>query len=217
MKHGRVTSQRKESTGVDWKDINHRLEIARSSVEQIKLPTTDEKKKILKERARSLAQELQRKSAPEECIQIVEFSLSNERYGIPSSCVREVYPLKDLTPIPCTPSFVLGVINVRGQILSVIDIKKFFDLPEKVLSDLNKVIVLHTDVMELGILADVILDIRSIPMTEIQPSLPTLTGIRQEYLKGVTRERVVILDVKKMLLDQRIIVHEQIEAPTKQE
>lgn len=48
-----------------------------------------------------------------------------------SEYVREIYPLKEFTPIPCTPPFVLGIINVRGQILSVIDIKKFFDLPEK--------------------------------------------------------------------------------------
>lgn len=217
MKHGRVTPQRKELRGIDWENIYQRLEIARSGIEQTRVPTEEEKKKTLKERARALAQEPQRKPAPEEYIQIVEFSLANERYGIPSSYVREVYSLKDLTPIPCTPPFVLGVINVRGQVLSVIDIKRFFDLPEKGLSDLNKVIVLHTDAMELGILADVILDIRSIPMTEIQPSLPTLAGIRQEYLKGVSRERVAILDAEKLLSDQRIIVHEQVDLQAKQE
>jgi purine-binding chemotaxis protein CheW len=217
MKHGRATPRRKESPRIDWQNIYNRLEVARSGVEQTRVPTAEEKRKILKERARALAQETQRKPAPDEHIQIVEFSLADERYGIPSSYVREVYPLKDLTPIPCTPPFVLGVINVRSQVLSVIDIKKFFSLPEKGLSNLNKVIVLHTNTMELGILADVILDTRSIPINEVQPSLPTLTGIRQEYLTGVTRDRVVILDAQKLLSDQRIIVHERVDLQAKQE
>src|SRR5439155_25417175 len=128
-----------------------------------------------------------------------------------SSSVREVYPLKELTPLPCTPPFVLGIINVRGKILSVIDIKKFFDLPEKGLTDLNKVIIVHADEMELGILADALLGVRAIPLEELQPSLPTLTGIRAEYLKGVTKDRLVILDTEKILSDKGIIVHEEVE------
>ena len=48
--------------------------------------------------------------------------------GLSPDFVREVYPLKDYTPLPCTPPFVLGLVNVRGQIISVIDIKKFFDI-----------------------------------------------------------------------------------------
>jgi purine-binding chemotaxis protein CheW len=68
--------------------------------------------------------------AYDEYIEVVEFLLAHEKYGIESKCVREVYPLKELTPVPCTPSFVRSIINVRGKILSVIDIKKFFELPE---------------------------------------------------------------------------------------
>ena len=119
--------------------------------------------------------------------------------------------MKELTPLPGTPPFVLGLINVRGQILSVIDIKKFFQLPEKGLTDLNKVIIVHTDKMELGILADAILGVRSIPLQEIQTSLPTLTGIRADFLRGVTKEPLVVLDGEKILSDRKIIVHEEVE------
>jgi len=70
-----------------------------------------------------------------------------------------------------------------GQILSVIDIKKFFGLPEKGLTDLNKVIVVRTQQMELGILADAVLGVRAIGLSDLQNSLPTLTGIRAEYLR----------------------------------
>src|SRR3990167_4187913 len=171
----------------------------------------EEEKKILKARAKELAREAREEKTLEESMEIVEFLMAHEKYGVESSYVREIYPLKELTPVPCTPSFVLGIINVRGQILSVIDIKKFFDLPEKGLTDLNKVIILHTESMEFGILADVIIGVRNIVVGELQTSLPTLTGIREEYLKGVTKERTVILDAEKLLSDKSIVVHELVE------
>ena len=136
--------------------------------------------------------------------------LAYERYGVELKYVREVYPLTELTPIPGIPSFVLGIINVRGEILSVIDIKKFFDLPEKGLTDLNKVIILHSPEMEFGVLADSIIGVHSILLNELQTSLPTLTGIREEYLKGVTKERKVILDAERLLTDKGIIVNENV-------
>ncbi|MCR4333111.1 MAG: chemotaxis protein CheW, partial [Sulfuricaulis sp.] len=80
------------------------------------------------------------------------------------------------------------------------------------LTDLNKVIIIRSRDMELGILADVILGVRSIPCKEIQSSLPTLTGVREDYLTGVTKERVVILDAAKLLSDRKIIVQEEVEA-----
>jgi purine-binding chemotaxis protein CheW len=70
----------------------------------------------------------------------------------------------------------LGIINVRGQILSVLDLKKFFDLPERGLTD-RKGIILHSDQTEFGILAAAILGVRAIPLQAIQPALPTLTGV----------------------------------------
>ena len=159
-----------------------------------------------------LAQEPVREEAAQEALEVVEFLLAYERYGIESSYVHEVYPLKELTPLPGTPPFILGVINVRGQLLSVIDLKKFFDLPERGLTDLNRVILIHNDHMEFGLLADAILGVRAIPLTDLQPSLPTLTGIREEYLRGVTGERVVILDAEKLLSDRKMIVQEEVEA-----
>jgi len=169
-----------------------------------------EKKKILKARAVALAKQPEEKNSYKEHIEIVEFVLSHEKYGIESSYVREVYPLKELTPVPCTPAFVLGIINVRGRIISVIDIKKFFELPEKGITDLNRVIIVHNYAMEFGILADAILGIRSIPLHELQTSLPTLTDIRAEYLKGVSKEHIVVLDVDKILSDRKIAVHEEV-------
>ena len=87
---------------------------------------------------------------------MVEFLIASERYGIESHHVREVYPVRDLTVLPCVHPHVLGVINVRGRIVSVVDLKTFFELPEKGLTDLNKAIIVATAQMELGILVDAV-------------------------------------------------------------
>lgn len=169
----------------------------------------DERRRILRMRAQALAREPEREAPEEERIEIVEFLLADERYALESSHIGEVCPLKDLTPLPGTPSYVLGLVNLRGKILSVIDLRKFFELPEKGLSDLNKVIVLQNATMEFGVLADAVLDARQLPVRLLLPSLPTLTEIRAEYLKGVTEERLVVLDGNRLLCDRGIVVHEE--------
>jgi len=175
-----------------------------------RLMSPEEERKVLRERAIALAREPEEKETAAECLEVVEFLLAYERYGLESACIREVYPLKELTSLPGTPPFVLGIMNVRGKILSVIDLRKFFDLPQKGLTDLNKVIIVHDEAMEFGILADAILGVRLIPLREMQPSLPTLTEVRADYLKGVTAERLVVLDGGALLADRRIVVHEEL-------
>lgn len=206
MKDKKSTSQQKPSLTIDWADLHRRLKNTQNILEQGLSLTPERKREILKERAKTLAREPEIGEGTQGDLEIVEFLLSYETYGVESSFVREVYPLNEITPLPGTPSFVLGIINVRGQILSVIDLKKIFDLPEKGLTDLNKVIIIHDEKIEFGILADAVTGIRKISLDTIQPALPTLTGIRAEYLKGVTDERRVILDAKKILRDEKIIV-----------
>ena len=197
---------------INWKEIRSRLEAAKTELERGFQLTDEERDKILKERAKIFSRELEAKEEKDEYVEVLEFLLAHEMYGVELKYVREVYPLKELTPIPEIPAFVLGVVNVRGQILSVIDIKKFFDLPEKGLTDLNRVIILHSDDMEFGILADSIIGVRNILLSELKTSLTTLTGIREEYLKGVTKEREIILDAGKLLSDKGIIVNENVKA-----
>ena len=122
------TSQKSGKT-IDWSTAKQRLETARIAIEHIWTPTAEATKRVLEERALALAIEPARAEADDEWIEVVEFTLAHERYAVASEHVREVYPLEDFTPLPCTPHFVLGIINLRGEILSVIDIKKFFDLP----------------------------------------------------------------------------------------
>jgi purine-binding chemotaxis protein CheW len=194
---------------LDWADLHRRLDASQTALKRRLTPSFEEKQKILRARARSLAVGGKREaSSPDLFLEVVEFVLGPEHYGIESSHIREIHPLNEFTPLPCTPAFVLGLVNVRGQILSIINIKKLFDLSEKGLTDLNKVLVVHAHHMELGILADVILGTRAIALEELRPALPTQTGFRAEYLKGITKDPLVVLDVEKILTDENILVDE---------
>jgi purine-binding chemotaxis protein CheW len=208
MKSGEANRQRERPTAIDWQEVHQRLESAQIALERGLSLTSEEKKRILKARAKLLAREAEKEVLDQDYLEVVEFLLAYETYGIESAYVREIYPLTEITPLPGTPPFVRGIVNVRGQILSVIDLKKFFELSEKGLSDLNKIIIVQDDNMDFGILADAVLGIRKLPVGEIEAALPTLTGIRAQYLKGVTRERMVILDAVKILSDKNIIISE---------
>jgi Chemotaxis signal transduction protein len=165
---------------------------------------------ILKNRAIVLAQEPEQKKVASAVCEIITFTLAAETYGIESAFVREVYPLKDFTPLPGVPPYIFGIINVRGQILPVVDLKKFFNLPEKGLGELNRVIILCNDQMEFGILADVVHGTRTIELEDILVVPPTVSGIGEEYLKGITKESLIVLNAEKLLSDKNIVVNEEV-------
>ncbi|MEW5913983.1 MAG: chemotaxis protein CheW [Thermodesulfobacteriota bacterium] len=166
---------------------------------------------VLKARARALAQEEPAELAPQESLKVITFLLASETYGLESTFVRGVHPLKDFTPLPGTPPLLLGIVNLRGQIVSVVDLKKFFSLPEKGLGELNKVILIGDGQMEFGVLADVILGTRSVALDDIRQPPPTVTGIGAQYLRGVTGERLIIIDAQQLLGDEKIVVHQEVE------
>ncbi|MDP3511213.1 MAG: chemotaxis protein CheW [Sulfuritalea sp.] len=192
------------SKAIDWSEVRRRLEAAGQLLDAGFAPPPEQRRVILAARARALAAEPP--PAPGPGFEALEFLLAREHYALETSWVREVYPLRELTPLPGTPDFVMGIIHVRGRIVSVLDIKTFFELPAQGLSDLNKVIVLGDGAMEFGILGDAIVGVRRIPRDDLQAPLPTLTDIRAEYLMGITRQRQVVLDGHKLLSDPAIVV-----------
>jgi purine-binding chemotaxis protein CheW len=165
---------------------------------------------ILKNRAITLAQAPVQKKEASVIIEVIAFTLVTEIYGIDSTFVKEVYTLTDFTSLPGVPSYISGIINVRGQILPVIDLRKFFNLPEKGLGELNKVIILSNGQMEFGILADEVLGTQSIELEDIQTVPPSVTGIGENYLKGITKEHIILLEAESILNDEKIMVSEQV-------
>ncbi len=163
---------------------------------------------LLKKRAAAIAKEPEERMATSDSFEIIKFTLADETYGIDSAFVREVYPMKDFTSLPGVPPFILGIINVRGQILPVVDLKKFFNLPEKGSGELKRVIILRDERMEFGILTDTVIGTKVIYSDEVLPVPSMVTGIGEEYLKGVTKESLIVLNAEKLLADKNIVVND---------
>ncbi len=195
----------------DFSEVEQRLEAARAGLENIWAPSAEETQQILQTRAQTLALEASSLGEDvEDAVEVLEFTLAYERYAVETQYVNQVAMLEQLIPLPCTPDFVLGIVNWRGAILPVLDLKNFFELPVKGLTDLNKIIFLQSEKVLFGILADEIVGVRNTRLRDVQSSLPTLTGIRKDYLRGVTPERVTLLDAEKLLASEYIVVQEQV-------
>jgi purine-binding chemotaxis protein CheW len=192
---------------IDWEQVRRQLETANQSDGEKHL-SADKVKAILEERARALAQSAEVQTGAS--VPLVVFSLAGETYGIPTEYVREVQPLRDITPVPCTPEFVVGVINIRGSIYSVIDIRSFFGVEKKEMTDATKVILVHAAGLEVGILSDNVSGATSVPVSEIKTSLSAQGAAKEEYIRGVTKEMLVILDLEALLHDERIVIHEEV-------
>ena len=163
---------------------------------------------ILKERARTLAETPQKIKF--DTFELLKFTLGNETYAFETSEVREIYKVFEITSIPSTPGFLEGIINVRGEILSVINIKQFFNLEITEKSEIKNIIILQKANKTLGILADEILGVFNIPKDNLQSSLPTLDSSGDKYLKGITQDRIVVLSANEILNDKNLIINEEI-------
>jgi purine-binding chemotaxis protein CheW len=136
------------------------------------------------------------------------FSLAGDRYAIAFDCVREVQPLRDVTPVPCTPGFVVGVVNIRGAIYSVIDIRGFFGGEPQAITESSAVILVAAAGLEVGILADVVQGATWASLADVRP-LAAPIGVRAEYVRGVSRDMLTLIDVEALLRDERIIVRDE--------
>jgi purine-binding chemotaxis protein CheW len=168
-------------------------------------PFSTKDKDLLKQRAHKLAQPPSGKERQHE-LSVIVFYLNKETYAIEYKYIKEVYKFKEFAFIPHLPPFVKGVINVRRKILSIIDLKEFFGLSNENQEIESKVIILEGSNREFAILTDGIEGMQTVTLEEIQPTLSTLTGVKQEFLKGLTTDRLIILDGQRLLEDARLVI-----------
>ena len=166
------------------------------------------KEEILLERAKIHSiKNFDSTASDREITQYVEFSLYSQKYAFKERFVSEVLTLKEITPIPGTPSFVLGVMNIRGKILSVINIHKLFNLPDKGLTELNKVIILENENNYFGVIADSILGIRDVDLSTVPPPPVNSFGpLEMEFVYGILPDGLVLLKGRKMLISTTLII-----------
>jgi purine-binding chemotaxis protein CheW len=161
-------------------------------------------KEILRERAIKLGQTEEEKGSRERYIEVVIFKLEKEFYAIEPRYIQEIFTLKDVTFLPNAPSFIYGLVNVRRKVITIIDLKKIFELSSPVTSSARAMII-QNNTLNLALLIDAICGMQNILLKDIQPPIPTLTGIRQELLRGITNDGLVILDGEKLLSHKEIV------------
>ena len=195
---------------IRWAELQGTIRRAEEALEKGRLPAAAETGTILDRRARLLAEEAEGSGETErgERLDLVLFRLAGEHYAVECRHVMEVAPLKALAPIPGTPPFIAGVTNIRGRILDVVDLKAFFELPPQGLSDLTRVIVLQGKDTEFGLLAEAVSGTLTVRSGDLQGPLPTMTGIRSEFLRGVAPGGEIVLDGLRLLTDPRLVVNE---------
>jgi len=141
-----------------------------------------------------------------ESISLVTFRLGAGEYAIDIMQAKEIIKIEKITLIPNAPDFVEGVINLRGNIIPIIDLKKRFKLEDLENQEKNTgIIIVKIDDIDMGIIIDSISKVVSIANSNIQPPPPMLSGIGQKYIKGVGKigdKLLVVLDLAKLFTEE---------------
>lgn len=139
----------------------------------------------------------------------VTFTLAAEQYACDCAYVREVRQYTDLAPLPSAPASVLGILNLRGQILSVLDLRAVLGLPQPPLTSASRTLILESEAMIFGVVADAVVGTRVVELAALEPAPPTLPPLGARYVRGVTEDRLIVLDVARILSDPDLIVDQR--------
>lgn len=137
--------------------------------------------------------------------QLVTFQLGEEQYGIDIMDVKEIVRVQDIRPIPNAPSYVEGIINLRGEIIPIINLHKRFHIKKAAIGEdeelLSGFVIIDIDGMKLGMVIDKIARVVTIENEKIQAPPQMLSGIGAEYIQGVIQNEdgyLIILDIRRL-------------------
>ncbi len=148
--------------------------------------------------------------------QLISFSMGNEDYGVDIQTVKEVIRFKAITRLPKAPDFVKGVINLRGDIIPIIDLRERFGMEQKEYTDMTRVIVVEVDGRSIGTVVDSVSHVIRIEEGEIEPPPPCVGKISEEYIRGVGKvdeKLVVLLNIDRILTAEEKIELDEMEKP----
>ena len=138
-------------------------------------------------------------------IQFVTFILMDEVYGINVMQVQEVLRITEIAPVPGSPSYVLGIINLRGNVVTVIDTRTRFGLPTKEVDDASRIIVIESEKQVVGILVDAVAEVVELREKEIDAAPNVGTEESSRYIQGVATQEdslLILVDLNKLLTDE---------------
>jgi len=141
----------------------------------------------------------------DEIVQWVTFRLDNEKYGIRVMQVQEVLRITEIAPVPGAPDYVLGIINLRGNVVTVIDSRKRFGLSETEADDSTRIVIIEAEKNVVGILVDSVAEVVDLRTSEIDAAPNVGNDDSSKYIQGVSskeKELLILVDVNKLLSDE---------------
>ena len=135
-------------------------------------------------------------------MQLVVFELGDESFGVDISRVQDINRMQEITEIPHAPESVVGVINLRGRVIPVIDLRKRFGLPDAVHTKDTRIVVVHLEGNLIGVIVDAVSQVLRIPADIVEPPSPVLAGVDSRYLRGIAKlddKLVILLDLDYVL------------------
>jgi len=145
---------------------------------------------------------------------IIVFSLGHEEYGVEVEKVKTIERMQKLTRVPKTPVFIKGVINLRGVVIPVIDLRSRFGLPEKEYTDNSRMIIVSQGDIEVGMIVDSANDVTDIDGDLVENPPEIVGGIRAKYLDGIAKigdRLLVLLNLEEVLNKQELMQLEELE------
>jgi purine-binding chemotaxis protein CheW len=139
----------------------------------------------------------------QESMKVIVFQLADKEYAIPVTNVQGIEKLMHITRVPRTKPYVKGVINLRGVVTPIIDLRERFGLPKSELNDAVRIIIIQLDDIEVGFIVDSANDVLDIPLSAIEPQ-PEVVGVEEEsFISGVSKvqDRLLILLHLDQVLD----------------
>lgn len=138
--------------------------------------------------------------------QWVTFYLDKERYGINVMQVQEVLRVTEITPVPGAPEYVLGIINLRGNVVTVIDTRQRFRLPQREMDDSTRIVIMETENQVVGILVDSVAEVVELRASEIEAAPNVGTEESARFIQGVcslSGELLILIDLNTLFSDDQ--------------
>lgn len=145
------------------------------------------------------------KAGDDPILQWVTFRLENETYGINVMQVREVLRYNEIAPVPGAPSYVLGIINLRGNVVSVVDTRERFGLAGTEITDNTRIVILETESQVVGILVDAVAEVVYLRQSEIETAPNVGNENNARFIQGVSHkndELLILIEIKNLLTDE---------------
>jgi purine-binding chemotaxis protein CheW len=198
--------QSQQAVAIDWQKARERLASAIAATDAALRLSPQRAREVMDARAAALARAPDEAAGAAETREVLSFQIATERYAIDTRIVREVQRQPEATPVPGTPGFVLGVANLRGEMLALFDLGEFLSigLPRRELSPW--LIVLGEERAEFGIVCDAVLEVHSLRGDALHPAPGSLAAAAREVVTGVTSDALIVLDGEKLLADPRLFI-----------